>query len=109
MDLFDRLLAIAVISDFAMNSILALSALHMTYATGNKDTLNLSQHYRKSASKGLQNALGNFTQGNCDAILVASLVLSWQATDWYVLQPPLVELVADCVMVGNQYRLCRRE
>ncbi|OKL63614.1 hypothetical protein UA08_01014 [Talaromyces atroroseus] len=77
-----RLLALAVMSDFVMNGILALSALHMTYVTGSKDILNLSHHYRKTASKGLQNALGTFSQANCDAILAASLVLSWQATDW---------------------------
>lgn len=77
-----RLLAIAVMSDFVMSSILAFSALHMASVTGSQETLNLSYHYRKIASKGLQSALGTFSKGNCDAVLAASLVLSWQATDW---------------------------
>lgn len=65
-----------------MSSILALSALHMAYVTGSQETLNLSYHHRKIASKGLQTSLGAFSKGNCDAILAASLVLSWQAADW---------------------------
>jgi hypothetical protein len=77
-----RLLTIAVASDFVMSSILALSALHMAYVTGSQETLNLSYHHRKIASKGLQTSLGAFSKGNCDAILAASLVLSWQAADW---------------------------
>ncbi|QGA15124.1 hypothetical protein EYB26_002780 [Talaromyces marneffei] len=77
-----RLLAIAVTSDFVMSSILALSALHMAYVTGSQETVNLSHHHRKIASKGLQTALGAFSKGNCDAILAASLALSWQAADW---------------------------
>lgn len=68
-----------------MSSVLALSALHMAYVTGSQETLNLSYHHRKIASKGLQAALGAFSQGNSDAILAASLVLSWQAADWYAL------------------------
>ncbi|EED21382.1 C6 transcription factor RosA-like, putative [Talaromyces stipitatus ATCC 10500] len=77
-----RLLAIAVMSDYVMSSILALSALHMAYVTGSKETLNLSHHHRNIASKGLQDALGAFSREGCDAILAASLVLSWQAVDW---------------------------
>lgn len=65
-----------------MSAILALSALHMAYVTGSQETLNLSNHHRKIASNGLQAALGAFSKGNCDAILAASLLLSWQATDW---------------------------
>ncbi|KAH8699070.1 hypothetical protein BGW36DRAFT_154833 [Talaromyces proteolyticus] len=76
------LLAIAVSSDFVMNSVLAFSALHLAYLTGSKETKNLSYHYRGIAFKGLQNAIGTFSKKNCDAILAASLLLSWQATDW---------------------------
>lgn len=77
-----RLLAIAVTSEFVMSSVLALSALHMAYVTGSQETLNISNHHRKIASKGLQAALGAFSKENCDAVLAASLILSWQASDW---------------------------
>ena len=80
--ILDRLLAIAVTSEFVMSSVLALSALHMAYVTGSQETLNISNHHRKIASKGLQVALGAFSKENCDAVLAASLILSWQASDW---------------------------
>lgn len=38
--------------------------------------------YRSHAMVGLGKALNVFSEQNSDAILAASLVLSWQATDW---------------------------
>jgi hypothetical protein len=77
-------LAIAVASDFVMSSILAFSASHLAYMTGSKETENLSYHHRGVAIKGLQKAIGAFSRENCDAILAASMLLSWQATEWLV-------------------------
>jgi len=33
-------------------------------------------------STGLHEAIGNFSHANADAVLAASLLLLWQATDW---------------------------
>ncbi|CRG89465.1 hypothetical protein PISL3812_06501 [Talaromyces islandicus] len=76
------ILAIAVTSDFVMSSVLAFSASHLAYLTGSKETEALSYRHRGVAFKGLQNAIGTFSKKNCDAILTASILLSWQATDW---------------------------
>jgi len=65
-----------------MSSILALSAFHLAWITRNKETENLAYHHRGVAIKGLQDAIGRFSKENCDAILAASILLSWQATEW---------------------------
>lgn len=42
-----------------------------------------------AALAGLQPALGAFSKGNSDAVLAASILLSWQVTDWYYIPPPV--------------------
>jgi hypothetical protein len=69
-------------SGFVLSSILAFSASHLAYITGSQETENLSFHHRGIAFKGLQNAISTFSKDNCDAILAASILLSWQATEW---------------------------
>ena len=69
---------------FAMNSILAFSATHMAWITKSVETKNIAYHHRGIALKGLQEAIGKFSQENSDAVLAASILLSWQASDWYV-------------------------
>jgi hypothetical protein len=66
-----------------MNSILAFSASHLAWITRNQDTKHLAYHHRGVAIKGLQKAIGAFSKENCDAILAASILLSWQTTEWY--------------------------
>ncbi|KAI9741753.1 MAG: hypothetical protein M1834_000139 [Cirrosporium novae-zelandiae] len=75
-------LKIAATNNFVMSSLLALSATHLAWLTGSPETDNLAYHYRGVALKGLQTAIGNFSKENSDAILAASLLLSWQANDW---------------------------
>lgn len=75
-------LAIAVSSDFVMSAIMAFSASHLAYITGNKETESLAFHHRGIAFKGLQSAMAGFSKENSDAILAASILLSWQVTDW---------------------------
>ncbi|KAL1983601.1 hypothetical protein VTN96DRAFT_10180 [Rasamsonia emersonii] len=75
-------LAIAMSSHFVMSSILAFSACHLAYMTGSKETENLFYHHRVVAIKGLQKAISSFSKENCDAILAASMLLSWQTTEW---------------------------
>jgi len=65
-----------------MSSILALSATHMAWMTNSQETHNLAYFHRGVALKGLQEAIGNFSQANSDAILAASILLSWQVSDW---------------------------
>jgi hypothetical protein len=40
--------------------------------------------HRGLALKGLHEAIGSFLRENSDAVLAASLLLSWQATEWLV-------------------------
>ena len=78
----NSLLYIALSNDFVMSSILALSASHLHWTSGGRDSKNLSYHHQGVAIKGLQEAIGSFSSTNCDAILAASILLSWGATDW---------------------------
>lgn len=74
-------LAIALSNDFIMSAILALSAFHLAFLTRNRETKQLAYHYKVTALHGLQTAIGSFSKENCDAVLAASILLSWQATD----------------------------
>lgn len=65
-----------------MSALLALSASHLAWQTENTDTMNLAYHHRGVALKGLHEAIGAFSRENSDAILAASMLLSWQATEW---------------------------
>jgi hypothetical protein len=65
-----------------MSSILALSASHLAWITRNKETKQLAYHHRGIAIQGLQKALSAFSRENCDAILAASILLSWHASEW---------------------------
>lgn len=44
--------------------------------------MHLAYQHRGLALKGLQEAIGRFSKQNSDAVLAASILLSWQATDW---------------------------
>jgi hypothetical protein len=70
-----------------MSSILALSATHLAWITESQETDNLAYHHRGIALKGLHEAIGAFSRENCDAILAASMLLSWQATEWCAPRP----------------------
>ena len=65
-----------------MSAILAFSATHMAWITRSIETNNLAYHHRGIALKGLQAAIGEFSEDNSDAALAASVLLSWQASDW---------------------------
>lgn len=68
--------------DFVMNGVLAFAATHMAWLTDSTETKNLAYHHRGVALKGLHDAIGNFSRENSDAILAASILLSWQTSDW---------------------------
>lgn len=65
-----------------MSAMLALSASHLAWETKNSDTENLAYHHRGVALKGLHGGLGQFSREVSDAILAASMLLSWQAPEW---------------------------
>ncbi len=67
-----------------MHSLLALSASHLAWLTGCPLTSNMAFEHRGLALKGLHEAIGSFLRENSDAVLAASLLLSWQATKWLV-------------------------
>ena len=79
---FPRFFDAAVGHDFVMSSILALSATHLAWMTSSPETNNLAYFHRGVALKGLHEAIGNFSEANSDAILAASILLSWQVSDW---------------------------
>ena len=68
--------------DFVMSAILAFSATHLASVTNAVETKNLAYHHRGVALSGLHGAIGTFSEANSDPILAASILLSWQASDW---------------------------
>lgn len=81
-DSWGRLLRIATSFPFVMHAVLALSATHLAWLTDSQATYNIAYHHREIALRGLQEGIGNFRRDNSDAVLAASILLSWQATDW---------------------------
>lgn len=67
---------------FVMHALLALSATHLAWLTDCPLTANMAYVHRGIALKGLHEAIGEFSRQNSDAVLGASLLLSWQATEW---------------------------
>lgn len=67
-----------------MHALLAFSAMHIAFLTDCRLVGNMAFEHRGIALSGLHAAIGSFSRETSDAILAASLVLSWQASDWYV-------------------------
>jgi hypothetical protein len=65
-----------------MHALLAFSATHLAWLTDCQATNNIAYHHRDIALKGLQDGISNFRRENSDAVLAASILLSWQAADW---------------------------
>ncbi|KAM7215107.1 oxidase assembly protein 2, variant [Rhypophila decipiens] len=76
------IIQIGATNDYVMHSLLAFSAMHIAFLTSCPLVGNIAFEHRGIALKGLQEAIGTFSRETSDAILAASLVLSWQATDW---------------------------
>lgn len=77
-----RFLDTAAHHDFVMSAVLAFSATHLASETNSVETSNLAYQHRGVALNGLHNAIGNFSENNSEPILAASVLLSWQTTDW---------------------------
>ena len=76
------ILQISATNQYVMHALLAFSAMHIAFLTDCPIVGNMAYEHRGVALKGLQEAIGSFSRDTSDAILAASLVLSWQATDW---------------------------
>lgn len=79
-----RFLSLATTEASVMQSILAFSASHLAWISQSSETRNLAFHHAGIALKGLHEGIENFTKANSDAVLASSLLLAWQATDWWV-------------------------
>ena len=97
--IFFRFLSLASQHSFVMNALLAFSASHLAWISTSAETRNLAYQHGAVALKGLQMALANFSKANSDAVLAASLLLSWQAHDWYV---TVVFAVVRSVLISNE-------
>jgi hypothetical protein len=78
----DSIIKIAATNSYVMHSLLAFSAMHIAFLTDCPLVGNMAYEHRGIALKGLQEAINSFSRETSDAVLGASLVLSWQATDW---------------------------
>jgi hypothetical protein len=76
------ILRIGATTGYVLHALLAFSAMHIAHLTDCPIVGNMAYEHRGIALKGLQEAIGTFSHETSDAILAASLVLSWQATDW---------------------------
>jgi len=77
-----RLISIGATHPYVLHALLAFSAMHLAFLTSCPAVGNMAYEHRGAALKGLQEAISTFSRETSDAILAASLVLSWQATDW---------------------------
>ena len=75
-----------------MSSILAFSATHIAWLTKSAETKNLAYVHAGVALSGLQEAIGNFSRENSDAVLASSILLAWQASDWFVERLPIFRI-----------------
>ncbi|EMC92251.1 hypothetical protein BAUCODRAFT_78015 [Baudoinia panamericana UAMH 10762] len=77
-----KFLSVASTHPYVMHALLAMSANHLAWLHSSNATRNLYLHHGSIALRGLHEAIGNFSHANADAVLAASLLLFWQATDW---------------------------
>ncbi|KAI1362821.1 hypothetical protein F5Y08DRAFT_354925 [Xylaria arbuscula] len=76
------MIAIGTKQRYVMNALLAFSADKIAFETGCPLVGNIAYEHRGNAINGLREAISNFSSENSNAVLAASLVLSWQGTDW---------------------------
>lgn len=79
-----KFLSIAASYPYVMHALLSFSANHLAWSRSSNETRNLHIQHGTIALRGLHEAIGSFSHANADAVLAASLLLLWQATDWYV-------------------------
>jgi len=68
-----------------MHAVLAWSATHLAEVSKDDSHLENALNHRVLALKGLQAGIQSFSRYNADAILCASIIVSWQSLDASVL------------------------
>jgi hypothetical protein len=76
-----RFLTIAYNYEFVKHGLMAWAASHIGFTTKSQEAHNVAAHFRYLAIAGLNRAIVRFNEKNSDAVLAASLLLSWQAPD----------------------------
>ncbi|KKA27412.1 hypothetical protein TD95_005178 [Thielaviopsis punctulata] len=76
------ILSFAAVSPFVMNAVLSFSATHLSSIRDSTAIRNMAFSHQGRALKGLSDALQHFSPENSDSVLAASVVLSWQTTEW---------------------------
>jgi hypothetical protein len=84
-DKIPLLLNVASSQKFVMHALLAFSATHLAWETNNAQTTSVAFYHRGIALKGLKEAIGSFSKETSDAVFAASILLSWQALEWFAL------------------------
>ncbi|KAH6876799.1 hypothetical protein B0T10DRAFT_532512 [Thelonectria olida] len=76
------LLQIGATTPYVLHALLAFSATHISFLTDCPLVGSMAYEHRGIALRGLREDISSFSRETSDAILAASFVLSWQATDW---------------------------
>jgi hypothetical protein len=76
-----RIMRLAVSHECVREAAMGLAATHLALVTKAADMDELGYMYRGRAFRSLQSTINNISIDNVDAILAASVVLSWQAPD----------------------------
>jgi hypothetical protein len=67
---------------FILDCVLGLSAAHYSLVSENPDTAQLALYYRSQAFKGVRLGVSRFSERNADALIAASILLTWFQCDW---------------------------
>ncbi|KAK6438692.1 hypothetical protein LTR95_005097 [Oleoguttula sp. CCFEE 5521] len=122
-----RFLSIASSYPYVMHALFSFSANHLAWVNTSPETRNIHIYHGSIALRGLHEAIGDFSQANSDAILAASLLILWQATDWrswsslrsgvqsvlgamqgWEQQSLFADLIAEEDLIANSFRSHRR-
>ncbi|OQU99122.1 hypothetical protein CLAIMM_04801 [Cladophialophora immunda] len=74
-----EILKIAVSYDFVRHGVCTLGARHLALLTRSASMVYVEYHHRGVALKGLRQCLETFSEEHIEAVIAASLLLSWQA------------------------------
>lgn len=67
---------------FVMDALKSVSASHNAWLTQDPAARELSIQHSTTALAGLHQAVGQFSKNNADAVLSATMILSYQSRDW---------------------------
>jgi hypothetical protein len=68
---------------FVLSAIFAFSATLLAWETTSSETRALATNYAGNAMRGLDEALGNYSEANAEALMAACIILPWLQNDWF--------------------------